>query len=299
MINVVVLSSQPVACAPWLIYNCLKKYASDILNVRYVNVRAHYNDGRSFPYDLMWTDKEAKDIIRNANVIHFHNTLDKLYVPLIDKKKQKVYGTVHSCPRQQNWAGLLEFCHETFVIRQPMQIKEYPELKTLPTLFDIWEHLPDETRKWDKIKIVYCPTSRNKVDHPSGKGYEFVMPALDKITKKYRNISVLHFYDKAYFENLKLKRGGHLVIDDVAGHDTFHLTALEGAAFAQSVYTGVGIEEGYPFLKTHYRDIDSYLESAMRDFLAIKTFGEIARRWVEENWNPKIQCQEYIDLYTK
>lgn len=297
MINVVILSEQPVAGAAWLIYSNLKKYVSDSLNVRFVSSRAHYNDGRTFPKDLLLTDPVSKDIIRAADIVHIHNTLWEPFEYYIDKGRQHIYGTLHSIPRQQRWKELIAYCHETFSIRFPAQMVEYAPMRSLATPYDIWEWAP-KPREWQTLNIVYCPTSIKPEPHPQSKGYEYVMPVLDRIARSYPSTKIIHFTNKPYIENIKAKRDGHIVIDDVC-HKTFHSTTIEAASNASCVLTGVGKDEGYPFLKTHY----SYLEGKLRQLieypLAAQEIGKNCRTWMEQYWEPKSQCQEYINLYSK
>lgn len=296
MINVVIVSKLAVGAAPWNIYHCLSKYAADSLSVRFITFRNSYDDGRVFPFDLLWSDPQAIPILKNANAIHFQNHLPEQCIPYINKNTQKIYGTLHSVPRMGNWQELLSYCHQTFVIRQPAQMREYPNLKTLPTPFDIWEHMPDTTRKWNNpLTVLYCPSNKFPVSHRASKGYSYVLPLLQDLEKK-GLYNLLHFMGIPYIKNLELKKQAHIVIDDiVADHKTFHLTSIEAAAHAQAVLTGTS--SPYPFLETTQYTLELMLKYLFDRPDIAEEEGAESRNWIEKYWNPQDIAQEYIHLY--
>ena len=296
MIKVVIVSVTPVAGSPFQQYQCLKKYTD--LNVRFIQNRAQYRDGRLFPKDLLDSEPVARQVIRDADVIHIHNALPTWLPPLINKARQRVIGTLHSFPRQGNWQQIMQFSHRVFTIRQPMQLREYKGFDSLPNLFDIWEYLPIPNKSYDGvIKIVYCPTNTYGPPGPGSKGYPVVMPLLERLQKQYGTaIELIHHRNVEYLENLRLKREGHITIDDICG-STFHLTSLEGCCTAQAILTSTLKEWNYPFVYTTLSNLEEQLHFLLENRDNLQMIAQQSRQWVETNWNPKEMIQEYVKAY--
>ena len=291
--KVAVYSTTPIAGAPFVQYECLKQYTN--LEVHHVGQRNKYADGRQFPRDLFISESAGRSWIKQADVIHVHNYLPKDLEALIDFKRQKVVATLHSVPRQGNWHHLMNRAHKIFCIRQPMQMREYKGFNTLPNLFDIWKWTPEENKDYSKIKIVYCPSNKHKSNVLASKGYHDIFPLLNKLVDSH-GIGIIYHTDKEYLLNLRLKRHGHIVIDDVIGN-TFHLTSLEGAAFGQVVITSHGPDEGFPFVKSNLLGVRNSILRFLDNHELMKHQGRKARAWMEENWDPKFQVQEFVKAY--
>lgn len=298
--KLVIYAHTPIAGAPWNQYLCLKKYAPSNIQVRFIQQRVQYKDGRSFPKDLLLSDPSARKVLREADVVHIHNYLPSEVRSLINPRKQRVIGTLHSVPRQGNWAEMMKFCSKTFCIRQPMQMREYTDFETLPNLFDIWAYKPVAEKTYDgTVNIVYCPTNKHADNVLASKGYHTVMPLLATIQKERGEnvVKLISFTNTEYLTNLRLKSEGHITIDDICGA-TFHLTSLEGCCTQQAVLTSCPKEWGFPFTYTTLSNIkekiDYFLDN--RDKLAYAARN--TRQWVEQNWNPQVQVAEYINAYS-
>lgn len=298
--RVAIIAWTPIAGAPWQQWNCLQKYGKEYcpnLQVRYIQQRNRYGDGRVFPADLLLSSSQAKNWIRNADVVHIHNYLPKELTGLVDPKKQRVVLTLHSCPRQGTWKQAMAVAHATYCIRQNMQMREYKDFPTLPNMYDVWEHKPAPKREFDVIKIVYCPSNKLPTEHVASKAYNDVMPVLNEL-KDRKDVELIHFTNVAYLENIKRKQPAHIVIDDICQkHDTFHLTSLEGASHAQAVLTSLKTSHGYPFIETTPATLRSNLLSLLNDKQGLYKIMKESRAWAEEVWDPKIQVQEFIEAY--
>lgn len=294
--KVVHYATTPVAGAPFQQVQCLKKYSN--VEVRLVNQRIQYKDGRVFPKDLLIAEQEAREAVRNADVVHLHNYLASEVKPLLNRTRQKIIATLHSIPRQGNWQDLMTFAHKTYCIRQPMQLREYKGFDSLPNLFDVWDYLPPADKDYNGvIKIVYCPTNTYGPPGPGSKGYPVVMPFFEKIKKEYGSqIELIHHRNVEYHKNLRLKSEGHITIDDICG-STFHLTSLEACCTAQAVLTSVPKEWGFPFVYTTLSNYEEKIRYLLENRDKLRSIAQASRRWIEQNWNPQIQVQEYIRAY--
>ena len=293
--KVAIYSTTPVAGAPYQQYECLKRYAEGV-EVRHIQQRNRYADGRSFPKDLFITESKGRDWIKGADVIHVHNYLPQDLERLIDFKRQKVVATFHSFPRQGNWQHTMNRARKAYCIRQPMQIAEYKELSSLPNMFDIWTWYPETNKNFKgKINIVYCPSNKHPNKQKASKGYETVHPLLTRLGAR-PDVGIISHTNMEYIHNLRTKRAGHLVIDDIIA-PTWHLTSLEGAAFGAVSLTGVPREQGFPFVETNQWNVEETINRFLDNRELMEHAGKKARAWLEDNWNPKEQVKEYIKVY--
>ena len=295
MVKVAIYCTTPIAGAPFLQYECLKKYAEGI-EVRHIQQRNRYGDGRQFPSDLFISQAEGKSWIKGADVVHIHNYLPPELEKLVDFNKQKVIATFHSCPRQGNWKHLLAKAHTSYCIRQPMQMKEYRGFPTLPNMFDIWRWLPEENKQYTgKINIVYCPTNKHQNNKVGSKGYHTVMPIVNKLAER-DDIGLIHFSNREYLQNLRFKRQGHIIIDDIIGGG-WHLTSIEASSFAAVALGSTPGKLGFPFIETHPNNIEANLKNLIDDRKMLQEKAQQHREWVEKNWNPKEQVKEFMAAY--
>jgi hypothetical protein len=293
--KVAIYATTPIAGAPFLQYECLKKYAPEI-EVKHIQQRNRYADGRVFPQELYISQAEGRNAIKAADVIHIHNYLPTEVEQLIDFKRQKVVATLHSCPRQGNWSHVIKRARKTFCIRQPMQMAEYKGFPTLPNMFDVWRWTPLENKNYKgNLNIVYCPSNKHANNKIASKGYETVMPLLRKLDER-GDIGLIHHTGVEYIKNLQLKQHGHIVIDDIIGKG-WHLTSIEGGCFGQVVLGNTPEDMGYPFIETNQWNITETVMRFIDNRDLLEHTGKKTRTWLEQNWDPKEQCKEYVKVY--
>lgn len=293
--KVAIVAWTAIAGAPWNQFHCLKKYTS--LNVRLINQRITYADQRRFPHDLFFSNERAQQWIKQADVVHIHNYLPLELQKLLNKNRQLIVATLHSCPRQGTWKELSSFAHKTYTIRQPMQMREYKGFDTLPNLFDVWGY-HTLNRGVENLKIVYAPTSKGGLSLPSSKGYPQVLPILKKFTKEHEDISLVHFDGMEYKKNLERKRQCQIVVDDVCpDHKTFHLTSIEGAVFGQAILTSQPEGTGYPFVETTINTLEKTLEKIYNNRRWLALLCKQSREWAEDEWDPKKHVDDYLRAY--
>ena len=298
--KVAIYSHTPIACAPFLQFQCLQKYAGNKIQVRFIQRTNQYRDGRLFPKDLLFHEPAALLWLKEADVIHIHNYLPRELSRRINRQHQKVIATFHSVPRQGNWQELMRFSAKNFVIRQPLQMREYKNFSTLPNLFDIWSYTKPPLKTYTgTLNIVYCPTNKNPNTTPGTKGFLSVMPILDQLKKEHGDeINIISHSNMEYYENLRQKALGHITIDDIIG-ETFHLTSLEACCTGQAILTSTPPSWHYPFVYTTLQTLKERLDYLINHREFLEFTANLSRTWLEKNWNPKAMVNEYIDAYTK
>jgi len=195
------------------------------------------------------------------------------------------------------WLHLREYAHTIFAIRQPLQIRGYPTLATLPNMFDIWDYRPLEPKTYTGVLgIVYCPTNRRPSTTVGSKGYATVLPLLQTLEKAYKDVYLIYHTNVEYLKNLALKRQGHLCVDDVMS-SSFHLTSIEGLCTGQAVLTSVESED-YPFVYSTALTLANNIKALLAHRDQLEDIALKSRAWVETHWNPVEMVNEYLAVYT-
>lgn len=287
-------SHTPLAGAPYLIVQCLRKYG-DFEQVDLCNYTDRYADGRIFPTEKMWPIN-----IHIYDIIHIHNQLPAYLLPELKKFKGKIFATLHSVPRLHNWDFVIKFVGKdrTFVIEQPYQINEYKNdgLKFLKTPIDIYNPIFNQ-KKSDTITINFAVSNKLGLDHPATKGYYQVRKVLDEL----KGVNVLEYSGKPHLEDLVLKAKSHIIIDDVV-HDTFHLTSLFGLAGKSFVITGATdktmkyYSPENPFITANLNDLKKKLDMIIEKCYNLD-INAAGLDWLKKYWNPKEITENYYRVY--
>jgi hypothetical protein len=289
--KVVMLSNTALAASPYEAWRCLNKYTD--LEVRWIAWKTHYNDGRRFPSDILWTENRGKceQLIREADVIHIHNEYfmgDRTCALFRDKP---ILLQAHSVPKRPVFESRLpDFINVAYTIDQPMQ-KEAYGLPALPNLIDCEEYTPI-TKTNTFPTLLFAPTNSFHRKRPGSKAKDDVVEILQRVDSK--RVVIDHFCNLPYEQNLKRKQRADIIIDDVVAQ-TFHRTTLEGCCFGACVLTG---SKG-PWLNTSLGNLESRLRQVIENPVVMKQTGKKCRHWVETEWHPKVQCQRYVDAYEK
>ena len=290
---VCMLSTTPLAAAPYELMRCLNKYAKNI-KVRLVSERCSYMDGRSFPYDVLMSDEiRAKEIIKMADIWHMHNSLfPNNYFDFLEN--QKILAQFHSLPIRPNFNTLSAVANACYTIDQPLHKREYG-LQGLPNVIDIEEHKPREN--WldveDRpIKIAFAPTSKTRIGRLDSKAYDSVKSILYTLARQ-KDIEIVWIEGRNYLENLELKKDADILIDDVATGN-WHRTSLEGMCFGLAVINNIKRD---PFVFASLDNLIAVLKMLVKNKGILRKYKENSRLWIEKNWHPKDKCQEYVDVY--
>lgn len=285
--KIAIYSKTPLAAAPWELYKALKKYT--LHEVTLINDKNRYKDGRTFPYNLLWsTDNgSAMTALAKADLWHIHNYLP---IPLSDYRvDQRVIAQFHSLPRLGNWRELMEFADANYTITQPLQEQEY-RLPSLPNIIDPDEYRPATRQK--QIKIAFAPTSRTPIGNPNSKGYYEVKRILESVARK-RIVDIEWIEGKPYELNLALKRKSHILIDDIVTGN-WHRTSLEGACFGCVVLNRV---QKVPFLYANTATLEERLLWLIDSPLVLQSFQERMRLWVLQEWHAMDLVKKYVQAY--
>jgi len=285
--KICIYSKTPLAASPWELYKALKKYTNH--EVAYINERNRYNDGRIFPFHLLWNSNNgtASKALDESNLWHVHNYLSPVLTQ--HKNSQKVLAQFHSLPRLGNWRELMSFADAKYTIDQPLQLKEY-NLKGLPNIIDPDEYRP--IKRQSKVRIAFAPTTRASAGSIISKGYYEVKGRLDLVASK-RDVDIEWIERLPYEENLKRKQRSDILIDDVVTGN-WHRTSLEGLCFGCIV---LNRNESMPFVYADLDSLEATLINLVDNVANIRCLQEYSRLWILQNWHPIERLKPYISAY--
>jgi len=285
--NICIYSKTPLAAAPWELYKALRKYTNH--KISYINERNKYNDGRIFPFHLLWNSNNgtARKALDESVIWHVHNYLSPILIQ--HKHSQKILAQFHSLPRLGNWRELMKFADACYTIDQPLQLKEY-KLKGLPNIIDPDEYRP--IKRQSNIRIAFAPSSRAPVGHLMSKGYNEVKKILNLVAAK-RDVEIDWIERLPYEENLKRKQNSDILIDDVVTGN-WHRTSLEGLCFGCVV---INRNNKVPFVYAGLETLESTLVNLIDNISNIRNLQEYARLWVLQNWHPIEKLKPYLKAY--
>lgn len=287
--KIAIVSRTPLAASPWELYKALKKYT--LHDVTLLNQICGYQDGRTFPYDVLLHPHNGAGLsaLKSADLWHVHN----YWIRELDNiaPKPPVLGQLHSLPRLGNWKLLIEKSDIAYTIKQPGQMKEY-NIPGLPNLIDPQEYFP--ARRGEKVRIAFAPTTKRPPGSPDSKGYYEVKNILADVATE-RDIEIVWIEGKPYKENLKLKQSAHILIDDVVTGN-WHRTSLEGACFGCAVINKV---QKIPFVYANLDTLKDRLIWLIDDPVMMRDMQEQARLWVLQDWNALDLVKEYTRVYKR
>lgn len=286
--NVVMVSTTPLAGAPYENMKCLVKYAG--LNIRWVAVTNMYGDGRTFPSDLLWNKDrdECIRVINNADVIHIQNGVHPTMEPYLGNKPYLCQW--HSVPQQAAFYKYKSVCKHQYTIMQPLQLNAYG-LPALPNMMDPEEYKAPGDKENTYPVVVYAPTNDWPKQMIGSKGKADV----EKILRSMSGFNRVVFSNDNYEYNLKRKSYGDILIDDVVA-PTFHKTTLEGCCFGLAVITGALNQ------KWCTADLGSLSEElnklvSDREYLLAKQAS--CRNFIEVDYHPRNLVAIYVEAYKK
>lgn len=321
---VVHIARTSLAGAPIRIVNALNKYSE--YSARLINFTpAKTSDGALvYEEDLHWNvDKdEALDLIKNADIIHFHHWFDLKFNPfLIDF----FAITKPNCKMMRHFHSDRYFLSKTEIKFDEMYKKDklpkvviphYPErtfmdLPILPNIMPIKdeEYLPKEINN-EKVKVVYSASqSRSMYEFRwATKGYEQVSKKLKELSERF-NFEYIEISGKTFKEAMSLKRDSDIVVGDIVT-GSYHLTELEGLSQGKPVLTwldGRSVStfmntfksKNIPFVNVNLSEIEDVLKELVENKDLRKHIGEYSRNWIEQSYKEEVLIKEFSRVYSE
>lgn len=320
-LNIVHLAKTNCAGAIWNLHAALNTYAN--MNSRVVTASDSTN-GLRYPRDLLLSQTDMVwKVLREADVVHFHNNLDKQSPELRDYsdilKNKPAVLQFHSEPAaiKAHFPGrdpAKRTDIKTLVIAQK-HTRFYPRAAPVPNLLDINHPLlkPFQRKKKRPPVVMYNPT--DKRNYPlgaqtcRGKGYYQTMTILQRLVQE--NVIKLLCGDKIPWKELMRKRARADILIDECVTGGYHLTSLEGLSqgLATIAYlddttirqicdiTGSGQDE-LPWVNCRIEQLEQQLRNLATDKDLLSDYQNKSRQWMEKYWCPEKQLRHYITAYT-
>ncbi|MFT4908288.1 MAG: hypothetical protein ACI978_002378 [Oleispira sp.] len=326
-LNIVHIGLTNCAGALWNLHRMLTKYTGH--NSRVITASPITN-GRRYPQDVSLHDQsKVFTLISDADVIHFHNRLDK------DSPQMRPYRRL-----LDNKPAVLQFHSELEVLKDSFPGKDLNSRTDIPTLVVAQKQaryfasaIPvqnaldiHDVKLVSELKAQAINTSRSRVaprvlfapsdtksygDHSAtccGKGYE----QTQKILKRLHSEGVIEAHiclGKSWDVLNRLRQSCDIVIDEcVTGG--YHLTSLE--ALAQGKVTIAFLDEKtqkllgrvtgspidrLPWINCAQLDLDVALRELVRDRPQLAKRQQYSREWMDRYWKPDSLLAQYSAIY--
>jgi len=276
-LRVVMLSSTPLAGAPYETVRCLRKYSSYFDDIHLIQWKNKYTDGRVFPSEILYPQDEdyCDRLISQADVVHVNNP------PFSRPLKfnfSRVLWQFHSVPLRTSFHSYLSRFHFCYTIMQPLHQRVY-RLFPFPNLMDPEEYKPLKHSLPSKPRIVFAPTNRFPATTPGTKCAEQVAEILRSFESRFE-IDI--FNNLPYVQNLERKRRADIIIDDVV-NKTFHKTTLEASCFGTCVITSW--DNGH-FCYADLKSLPKVLDFLAKNSSEIVRYKRLSRRWILNRYHP-------------
>lgn len=320
MINVVMITENPIAGAPLNLCRALNKYQGDKVKARCI-AQSDRNENRIFGADIIIDNtpyEELKQVLEQADVIHFHNFyrnqhLFRKYTDLwqIVMKKKRVWQ-VHS-PRETRWVNLEEALtdhHMKKLVIGQYHPRQWPECTVVPNIIDIWDdRLTPHWTMNEKLRVAYSP-SRIGFKGWDNKSYETVAPVLQQLVDEgYITAEIIH--NVPYDECLARRSKADVVIDEIST-GSFHLVSLESLSAGLVTIAGLDRIQIDTLLKlTGSSEAELPWVIARDNEFSLKrnlvqmadNYSDVvghkykSRNWMERYWEPADLTQQFVDIY--
>lgn len=321
-LKVVHVARTNCAGALWNLHNLLGKYTP--VHSRVITASTTTN-GRIYPRDVLLSDrKEVAQVLAEAELIHFHNWIDKQSPEMRPFRKvteaKPAVLQFHSEPSvlQQAFPGR-DLQHRddvmTLVIAQK-HARFFPRAVPVPNAIDINDPLlvPNHQEPGRPIRVVYTPTDKKDYgDHAGtcrGKGYARTLRALRNLHRK-GVIEAIIQTEMPWPELMALRRSADVVIDEcVTGG--YHLTSLEGLSQGLATIallddrtrtmlsdlTGSAASE-LPWLNTPLGRLQETLSLLADNPRLLSLCRDSGRQWMERHWAPDLVAGHYVAAYER
>ena len=320
MLNIVMITENPIAGAPLNLSRCLNKYQGHKVNSRHI-AASDRNENRVFGQDVIidsTPEHELRELLEKADVIHFHNFyknqhLFRKYPQFweIVMRKKRVWQ-VHS-QREISWVrledALVDHHMKKLVIGQ-YHPRQWPECQVVPNVIDIWDErlMPDWSVKNEKPRVVYSP-SRIRCPGWDDKSYDQVVPVLQHLVNNHIvTAEVIH--DVPYEECLRSRKKADISIDEIST-GSYHLTSLESLSAGLVTIAGLddiqirtlcdltgSSEERLPWVIPYPGCLEGeILETILDKNERLHLKRAKSRDWMTKYWEPCITTRKFVEIY--
>lgn len=308
--RVVHVSSTPVAGVPAITAALMTRYLPGV-EARAVQGRYKYGDGRVFPHDLTFKDKEAGAVLKRADVVVIHNRVKEL--PASQLQRKTVILVCHSQPGHVDSQWLKKADAVGVVAQYQPRLfrkKRNDGVALVPNLIPVEDDLYLPVKRGDTVTFTHSPSRIIAVGKDDerfwdDKGTRWIEKMVDRRNWRDR----YHRYMNIPLTNLlKQRRKHHILIDEMrerrTGLGSYHRNALEGASQGQFVLTSadkrtleymkmVAGTRTVPFSAVWVEELPVILEEAVKTPAYPVTMGERAREWMREYWHPRLMCERH------
>lgn len=321
-LRVVHVARTNCAGALWNLHDLLGGYTS--VQSRVITASTTTN-GRLYPRDVLLSDrKEVARLLAEADLIHFHNWIDKQSPEMRPFRKviraKPAVLQFHSEPNvlQQAFPGRNLQSRDdvlTLVVAQK-QARFFPQSVPVPNAININAPLlvPNDKEPGQPIRVVYAPTDKTDYgDHAGtcrGKGYARTKRVLQDLHRK-GVIEAIVQTDVPWPDLMALRRNADVVIDEcVTGG--YHLTSLEGLSQGLATIallddqtrtllsdlTGSAASE-LPWLNTPLGRLQETLSLLADNPRLLALCRDSGRQWMERFWAPDVVAGHYVAAYER
>lgn len=321
-VRVLHVTCSSLAGAPIRIVRALQKYTD--VSVRLLNLTAYSK--RICDEDLLWEKeehkKEALDLIREADIIHFHHPFDfrsennpfGFNIAQIAKKTVKYLRHFHSDPtlykRQADFFNDFND-NETLphVVIPHYPERYYPNARVVPNIIPIHdpEYLPLKTN--NEVPIVSFSPSSFLYAFEDRWGTKSC-PEVEWLCRKFERKKIARLdmiYNVPLTECLRRKQASDIVIDDV-NTGSYHLSALEGLSLGKPTFAYLdsrtitvllkltGASE-IPFINVSLEYLEKPLLEIIDDRRLREDIGFFSRQWIERYYRDDKLVFHFVAVY--
>lgn len=318
--TVVHVSKTNCAGSIWNLSKALNQYTG--INSRVIT-GSNITSGLSYPKDVLLSEKiKVRQLLKQADLIHFHNNLDKDSFELqpyrnILRSKPAVLQ-FHSEPH----VLACYFSGRCFVSRNDMDTlavaqkhtRFYPQSIPVPNIIDIYspELMPVKHKNKNVLTVMYCPTDKKSYkDYTNtccGKGYIDTLNILKDL--KLKGIIEYLIPEKTPWSQLMQLRTEVDVLIDECVTGGYHMTSLEG--LSQGLVTIAYLDElmvnqlckltgsqpdELPWINTKITDLRDQIIYLAENQSCVKGIKEKSRIWMEKYWSPDQTLAHYLKVY--
>ena len=321
------IAKTSLAGAPIRLVNALNKYTNYKSRLLvFMPITDETGEEYKYPEDLNWhveeEKEEAKKLIKEADIIHFHHFMDLQINPFLTYFDKE---TKAGCKFIRQFHSPYEYINKTEIRFEEAYKKDslpkiviphcaertFLNLDIVPNIIPIDEEYckPLKTNN-KKLKVMYsasCKTPRLE-ERWATKGYPEVSAKLKELSKKL-DFEYVEISNTGFFETMNLKRQCDIVIGDtVTG--SYHLTELEALSQGKPCLTYLDARSAMtfmntfktkdiPFVNVYMDEIENALNELINNKELREDIGRFSREWMENHYKEEILIKQFTDVYDR